>query len=287
MRKFVSIFALTLLTAGTLATQVRDDRGDRRDDHDDKAPVQAGYVVVTPTGGTSTGLVAFETFGLRHGENVAAQAGVMPPGLTTSAFLFVDSSGRLSKNLGVAIVNPHSTNLNLAMTLRKSDGTQVGSATLTVPARQQVSKFVTELFPSQSSVPSDFVGTLTLTSTGSGALPFSAIGLRFRGQNFSTIEVTNLAPATTALPTLATGIGGTGAILLPQFATGGGWATQIVLANSGTASITVRVDLFKSDGALLSAALNGTTATSFTNLTIPAGGVLTLAPRNANGDDDF
>jgi len=59
------------------------------------------------------------------------------------------------------------------------------------------------------------------------------------------------------------------------------------LMNTGTSSLTVRVDLFKSDGTPLSAALNGQTASSFTNLTIPAGGVLSLAPRNTDGDDDF
>jgi hypothetical protein len=33
--------------------------------------------------------------------------------------------------------------------------------------------------------------------------------------------------------------------------------------------------------------LNGQNASSFKNLTIPAGGVLVLAPRNQNGEDDF
>ena len=86
---------------------------------------------------------------------------------------------------------------------------------------------------------------------------------------------------------IATGVGGNGAVLLPQFAAGGGWATEIVMANTGTSSLTVRVDLFKSDGTPLTATLNGETKSSFTNLTIPAGGVLILAPRDQHGDDDF
>src|SRR5262245_59966354 len=121
------------------------------DDHNDKAPVQSGYVVVTPNGG-ATGLVAFETFGLRgNGANGgASQAGVMPPGLTTSAMIFVERSGRLSKNLGIAIVNPNSSDVSVAMTLRKSDGTQIATANLAVPSHQQISKFLTELFPNPS-----------------------------------------------------------------------------------------------------------------------------------------
>jgi len=158
------------------------------DDHHDADPVQAGYAVVTPTtsttgsttGGTttSTGLVVFETFGLR-GFNGATQAGVLPPGLTTNALLFVDSDGRLSKNLGVAITNPNATNANVNLTLRKSDGTTIVTGTLNVPSHQQVSKMVTDLFATKAAIPSDVVGTLAITSAGSSNLPVSAIGLRF------------------------------------------------------------------------------------------------------------
>jgi hypothetical protein len=260
------------------------------DDHNDKAPIQAGYGVITPvaagSSGTTTGLVVFETFGLR-GEGGTTQAGVLPPDLTTNAILFVDSSGRLSKNLGVAIVNPNSTNVNVTMTLRKGDGSVAGTTTLTVPSLQQTSKFVTELFANQTSVPPEITGTLAITSSGSSSLPVSVIGLRFRGSNFSTLPVTSLSGNAGPLPTMAAGVGGPGAILLPQFAAGGGWATELVLGNTGTSALTVQVDLFKNDGTRLTAALNGTTSSSFKNLIIPAGGVITLAPRDSNGDDDF
>jgi len=56
---------------------------------------------------------------------------------------------------------------------------------------------------------------------------------------------------------------------------------------SGSTSLTVRVDLFNQDGTPLTASLNGQSASSFKNLTIPSGGVLVLGPRNGNGDDDF
>src|SRR5215467_5600175 len=115
------------------------------DDHDDSGAIQVGYAVVTPvmtTNGTST-VVAFETFGLR--ENFGAtQAGVLPPNLTTNAFLFVDADGALSKNLGVAIVNPNSTNENVKLTLNDAKGIQLGSTTVPVASLHQVSKFVTE-----------------------------------------------------------------------------------------------------------------------------------------------
>ena len=128
---------------------------------------------------------------------------------------------------------------------------------------------------------------LAITSAGSSNLPVSVIGLRYRGANFSTLPVTSLSGTTTPLPTIATGVGGDGAILIPEFAAGGGWATELVMANTGTSSLIVRVDLFKEDGTPLTTALNRQTGSSFTNLAIPAGGVLILAPRYSNGDDDF
>jgi hypothetical protein len=263
-----------------------------QDDHDDHGPVQSGYAVVTSATSSNvleigTGLVVFETFGMRHGPLGTSQAGVLPPNLTTNAVMFVDSSERLSKNLGVTIVNPNTTNQNVTLTLRKSDGTQLATTTVTVPSLHQTSAFVKQLF-SGSKIPSDVTGTLEITSAGSPNLPVSVIGLRFRGSNFSTLPVTDLSGNPGPLPILAAGVGGSGAALLPQFVAGGGWATELVLMNANTTGIlTARVDLFKPDGTPLSATLNGTKASSFTNLMIPAGGVLVLAPRNPGGDDDF
>jgi hypothetical protein len=279
MHRFLGTLSLVLLSAAVAFSQGRD-----RDDHNDSAPVQSGYAVVTPvTGGGTAGLVVFETFGMRGGPAGTTQAGVLPPDLTTNALMFIDSSGRLSKNLGVAIVNPNGSSANITLTLRKSDGTQLGTTNFNVPSLHQTSKFVTELFSGQP-IPSDVEGTLDITSSGPAV---SVIGLRFRGPNFSTLPVTNLAGNAGPLPMINANVGGAGAVLLPQFAAGGGWATEIIVVNPGSSSVTVRVDLFKPDGTPLSATLNGQTASSFTNLVIPAGGTITLAPRNPGGDDDF
>ena len=105
---------------------------------------------------------------------------------------------------------------------------------------QQIARFITELF---IGLPADFLGTLTVTSPSA----VSIVGLRFRGANFSTIPITNVSPGG-AVPTISEGVGGALAVLLPQFAAGGGWTTEVVLVNTATTSITARVDLFKADG---------------------------------------
>ena len=290
MRRFFVTLTITLFSVVVaFAEGPPTGKGPGKDDHDGKAPIQSGYAVITPATTSGTGLVVFETFGWRRGGDAGTpQAGVLPPDLTTNAVMFVDSKGKLSKDLGLAMVNPNTSNTNVSVTLRGSDGKQLGTKTVNVPSHQQTVTFLSQLFTDQPSVPRDVTGTLAITSAGSSNLPVSVIGLRFRGENFSTVPVTNLSGNVGPLPTIGTAIGGAGAILLPQFVVGGGWATELVLMNTGTSNLTVRVDLFNGkDGTALTATLNGQTASSFANLTIPTGGVLTLAPRDKDGDDDF
>jgi len=246
-----------------------------------QGPIQVGWAVITPLSATTSGIVAFETFGFNRGAGSdTTQAGILPSGLTTNSVVFVSTSTRLSRNVGVAIVNPQNTTVNVSLTLRKDDGTQLATSVIVaIPPMQQTSKFITEMFPGN---PADFLGTLTVTAPS----PVGVIGLRFRGVNFSTIPVTNISPGG-PVPSISANVGGAGAVLLPQFAAGGGWASQIVLVNTESTTLTARVDLFKADGTPLSTNLNGQVGSSFTNLTVPAGGVLTLSPANNSGDNDF
>lgn len=285
MRKIFGSLVVFLLSATLSFAEGNSGQNNKHDDFDDDRPIQVGWAVITPAAGATSsstnGMVVFASFGKNNGSDTT-QAGIFPPALTTNTILFVNSSGRLSRNLGVAIVNPGSSSTNVTMTLRREDGTLLATKTIQVASHHQESKFVTELFSGQSAVPSDLTGTLTITSTS----PISVIGLRFRGANFSTLPVTSLSTPGT-MPAITTEIGGAGALLLPQFATGGGWATEIDIVNTGTTSLIVCIDLFKPDGSALTATLNRQTASSFTNLTIPAGGVLTVSPRDNNGDSRF
>jgi len=148
-----------------------------------QGPIQVGWAVITPLSATTSGVVAFETFGFSRGAAETTQAGVLPSGLTTNSVIFVSASSRLSRNVGVAIVNPQNTSVNVTLTLRGDDGTQFStSPTVTVPAMQQISKFITELF---AGVPADFLGTLTVTAPSA----ISIVGLRFRGVTLPRFDV--------------------------------------------------------------------------------------------------
>ncbi len=277
---FVTAILLLPLIAATSMTIPARTQQNAYHDHDND-PIKTGYAVVTPTSSATEGLVVFATFGERHG-TASTQAGVLPSEMTDHAMLFVSTCGRLSRNLGVAIANPGPTVANVILTLRDGEGTTVATKTFEVESLTQAARFVTELFDTHPAIARDFTGTLDIASDE----PVAIIGLRFRGENFSTLPATNLS-SPIPVPVISTGVGGAAAVILAQFATGGGWATEIVIANSGSDDLTVRVDLFGQDGNPLVATLNGESKNSFTGILVPKSGVVTLAPRNWDGDSDF
>jgi len=280
-----SLFVTALiLFAGLVSAWPMGGQGISQDQDPGKGnshdPVRTGYAVITPAT-PGPGLVVFETFGQSHGSDVI-QAGVLPSEMVTHAVMFVSTSDRLSRNLGIAFTNPTSSPASVSLALRDEQGTILATSTLTLEGRHQTAQFVTQLFSVHHSLLKELTGTVEIRSD----IPIAVVGLRFRGANFSTLPVTRLSnPA--PVPIISPGIGGPDAVILPQFAAGGGWASEIVIANTSSVSITVRVDLFDQNGLPLVATLNGQSGSSFLNLTIPAGGVITLAPRDSHGDSDF
>jgi hypothetical protein len=129
-------------------------------------------------------------------------------------------------------------------------------------------------------------GSISLHATA----PFAAGSSRFSGSTFAALSMyttgtTVSLPArssSNAAPVPALDIGGIGAVIFPQFAIGGGWASQVVLTNTAAGLATGRIDIFDSNGQPLSVKLNGELKTTF-KYAIPAGGTFVLAPRDANG----
>jgi hypothetical protein len=70
--------------------------------------------------------------------------------------------------------------------------------------------------------------------------------------------------------------------VFPQFALGGGWATQLALVNDTASAVSGRFDVFDGSGNPMSVTLNGFNRSSYT-YSIPAGGAFVFAPRDANG----
>jgi len=257
-----------------------------QDDHNDAGPVSVGYAVVTATGGFGStgipgGLTVFETLGFRS-QIPALQAGVLPATLTTQLDLFASASIRASGNVSIGITNPGTTNAVVAMALRATNGSLTASTSITLGPRQQTTRFVSDIFAAVPDIPPDMDGTLTITSN----IPVGIVALMFNGAAFTAIPITSLS-ATVGLPVMTIGVGGSYAVLLPQFVADGGWASEIVVLNNGAAPLTVRMDLFKQDSTPLVTKLNHQSGSSFANVVIAPGGIIIYAPLNANGDSDF
>lgn len=286
--KFLLVFLPLLMTLGLIQALVVQGLADPPS-NDENSPVKTGYVIVTPSlvgelASNNNPLVVFETFGQQRGQDVA-QAGVLPASLSTDFLLFVSTSGQLSRNLGVAIANPGEGTAHVELTLLDEAGEPVsppGTATIDLAAGQQSSRFVTEMFESYP-LARDFTGTLRIHTDSN--TPVAVMGLRCRGINFSSIPATPIGPISNLPEITSRDIGGDFAAILPHFAVGGGWASEIILINSGTDALDVRVDLFdKEGGDTLDAVFNGVTGHTFdknnlSGMRIPPGGVFVLSPK--------
>ena len=71
-------------------------------------------------------------------------------------------------------------------------------------------------------------------------------------------------------------------VVIPQFAIGGGWTSEIALFNNGTSTVTGQVEIFDTNGNPMTVTLNNAAQSTF-RYSIPAGGTYILAPRDANG----
>jgi kelch motif-containing protein len=232
--------------------------------------VRSGYVIVTPDAG-NTAPVATLTYGIVRDAIVQSQASILPTPLTAETAVQIDTVQAIGRNVGIAIANTSNSTATISLTLRNQDGTTATSVvTFPLFAQSQVARFVTELLPSQV-VGAAFRGNLTIQSS----IPVSIVGLRFSGVEFSSIPV----PSTGAPNPSA-------AIVFPQFAISGGWATTLGLLNNTLSVVSGRVDIFDKNGRPMPVTLNGVTNSTF-SYSIPPRGSLTLAPRDSNGQSPF
>ena len=231
----------------------------------EQGPTRSGYVVVTPDANSSAP-VAAATFGIVSNGIVQAQAGILPAALTTSSTLVINVVPSIGRNLGVAIANPGTSTNTVTITLQDVNGSVVSTNTVQIPARQQVARFISELFGS-AAVGTSFTGSLHLQSQ----TPFSVLGLRFSGIEFSTTPVIGGAVG-----------GGSAQVVIPQFALGGGWTTEIALFNNGASAVSGELDIFDTNGNPMTVPLNNSSQSIF-RYSIPPGGTLILSPRDANG----
>ena len=167
-------------------------------------------------------------------------------------------------NTGLAIANPNTQTATVTFTLTDTTGAAVKSGTTTIDPNGQVSGFLNE---PPYSADNGFQGTLSFTST----LPVGVIALRslLNERNdflLTTLPVIDLSKSAS-----------TGTQVVPQFAVGDGWGTQIILVNPTDIAQTGTVQFFgpgsvSTPAAAVTVNIDGTAASS---------APFTVAPRSS------
>jgi hypothetical protein len=203
-----------------------------------------------------------------------------------TGLLFINSDVPISV-MGLAFVGPSFTSLPVATQLN-SNGTFVFTGVSTpTPTTAIVPGFTTPIpnltvpmttpgMPGITTpIPSPVTGLIVSqpvtgvsTPLVNATAPTITVGQITAAATTGTISVSGSPPIANAFPVIAQS-----AILLPQLATGGGWVTQITIANTSTVPQTVRVDFFNSAGGPLVLPIGS----SLPRVLVPAGGVVTFS----------
>jgi len=227
---------------------------------------RSGFAIVTLVSGNIAGLITTETL-TNTTPFAIAHTTVAPSPLLTSASMIVPVGGPGEDTTGVAITNPSSGTGGVNLLLTDSLGQVVLNLIVPLGPNGHFSRFLNEFFAEQP----EFSTPLLLTM--SSEIPVAILALNFRpGGDFTAIPLTSLStptpvpsqPATptptfttvSAVPGFGIGlppnpparIGGFASVLFPQVATGGGWSTEIAIANTSFANQQVRIDFFGPDG---------------------------------------
>jgi hypothetical protein len=183
--------------------------------------VAVGYAKVNPDPGAQSpaGLAIID---VRANNLLVSEAGVPATGLITSGRIYAEISSTI--NTGMAIANPANQTATITFFFTDSSG-DFGANVTTVPPNGHVAAFLNEApFNGRSAL----TGAFTFTSN----VPISVIALRGRINERSeflmaTLPVTDLSAPPSTVP-----------LVIPHFAAGAGWTTQIVLVNPTDTTLT-------------------------------------------------
>jgi hypothetical protein len=230
--------------------------------------IQSGFAVITVESGNSAGIAPVETLILADESGVTTTTDLPPTPLLTNSAMVVHPGTSAAGTTGIAVMNSTTAVAHVQLSITDPQGGVILNQIVTLVPRGQFSRFVSELFAGQINSATPAVGLLTVTADA----PVGIVALNFRGDGFSPSPLTSLASpmplsaltfspqtnnvttlgiatATTVQTNAATDtIGGGASFVFPQVVTGGGWATQLTVANNSSAVQVLRIDFFDPNG---------------------------------------
>lgn len=197
------------------------------------ATLSSGYASIQPGAG-STAPEGFAIVDLRQNGALISEAAVPASPAIQSGRIYAEIGG--SVDTGLAIVNPNSQDASLSFYFTDVNGHIFGNGAATIPANGKIVGFLDQA-PFNGGSPVS--GTFTFNSS----VPVAAVALRGL-----TNERSEFLIATLPVTDLGGSIG-TGPIVIPDYVSGAGWTTQIVLVNPGSSAQTGSVQLRDPSGA--------------------------------------
>ncbi len=267
---------------------------------------RSGFAVVTLVSGNIAALTATET--IRNEASAGpSQAILAPAALITSASLLAPVGPMSENTTAIAIANPSTAAGAMNLTLTDAAGNLVFDTNVVIGPHEQMSKFLNEFFKIP---PAGFAPALLLTI--SSEIPVGIVALNIRAGELTAVPLTGIsvpmqfvipvpsAAASTTTPQAGFGIGlpapppaptpllpvtvstspvpttnsvASGiSLIFPQVVAGLNWSTEIAIGNTAPTSQVARVDFFDPRGAPTG---------SFTNVVVPARGVVVLSADTA------
>jgi hypothetical protein len=205
-----------------------------------------GYARIQPNTGSATPS-GTAIFGFRQNNVLVSETGVPASVPVTSGRIYAEVGGAV--DTGIAIANTNSSTATLNFFFTDATGRDLGSGTTTIPANGQVAKFLDQA-PYNLAAP--FQGTFSFTSS----MPVAVIALRGLTNERGEFLMSTLPVIDTTSPN-------SGVQVLPDYADGGGWTTQILLVNPTSGSLTGNVQFLGSDGTPANVTIDGQTGNSF------------------------
>jgi hypothetical protein len=230
------------------------DRGGSSLMTDGVGPLNQGYARIDPDAGftTPTGVAIFA---FRKNNVLVSETGVLaaPKLRTGRLYAEIGSTATTTLDTGIAIANPNTSAANISFFFTDAAGNLAGSGTTTIQTNQQIAQFLDnatfKVYPGTT-----FQGTFSFTSDQ----PVAVVALRGLFNERGDFLMSTLPVIDTTLPPSS------GTVVVPHFADGTGWTTQIFLVNPTDSAMTGNVQFIdNATGTPRNVTIAGQTGSSF------------------------
>ena len=210
-----------------------------------------GYARVQPASSTTPAGVAI--IGSRQNGVLINETGQLGVNAVFSGRTYAEVNGPI--NTGFAFANPNSFPVSISFALTDQFGSEFGPSAFTLDSGAQIARFLTE-FP--FNLRSPFAGTLTFSASAPVAVAALRTLINERGESLTTTQTVTPLPASISA----------GTILLPHFATGGGWRTKVILVNTTNNDVSGTAEFLgegtaTAEATPLTLTVNGATGAAF------------------------